>query len=412
MDSPRRSPTGIIRDPGEPLAWPPRPDPKTDPLVFNPRRNTFSTVDDVAPGRNAPAAQAPSPGYPLTNNSAADDALESFTPEESHLASLMGSLRGSEHGTSPTPVDRKPRRVPMPPARAIITTLVVLVLAQAIAVGLLLSRRSGWTTVRVEPPAGVESPPAVVSSAVSAATAPAAPQPRAGERTARGGAPVAGSAAASTPIASSGAATPSEGRLIVSSTPDGATVTVDGRRRGETPLTLERVSAGAHRVQIVRGGTTVEQTVMVGAGGTTSLLVPISSSGWLDVRAGVDLEILEDGRTLGTSSDGALGLSPGAHLLELRNDALGIVTEETVSVVAGEMTRLRPALPDGLLQVNALPWAHVWVDDRQVGDTPLGNLRVPVGQHEIRFQHPDFGEQVRRVVVTASAPARVSVDLR
>ncbi len=135
-------------------------------------------------------------------------------------------------------------------------------------------------------------------------------------------------------------------------------------------------------------------------------------SGYVDVRAPIDVQIFEGGQPLGSSADGPLSLGPGSHRLQLRNEALGYEGEADVMVIAGEMARLRPAVPDGLLQVNALPWAHVLVDGRPVGDTPLGNLRVPLGRHEIRFTHPELGEQVRQVVVSASAPTRVSVDLR
>ena len=76
------------------------------------------------------------------------------------------------------------------------------------------------------------------------------------------------------------------------------------------------------------------------------------------------------------------------------------------------MMRLRPALPDGVLHVNAQPWANVWVDGQRVGDTPLANVKVALGQHEIRFRHPSLGEQVRQVVVSVAEPARVSVNMK
>jgi hypothetical protein len=37
---------------------------------------------------------------------------------------------------------------------------------------------------------------------------------------------------------------------------------------------------------------------------------------------------------------------------------------------------------------------------------------VSVGTHDIVFRHPDLGERHQTVVVTATEPARVSVDLR
>jgi hypothetical protein len=54
----------------------------------------------------------------------------------------------------------------------------------------------------------------------------------------------------------------------------------------------------------------------------------------------------------------------------------------------------------------------VWIDGQQIGETPLSNVRVPIGSHELVFRHPELGEKPVRAVVTAGAPNRVSVDLR
>ena len=48
----------------------------------------------------------------------------------------------------------------------------------------------------------------------------------------------------------------------------------------------------------------------------------------------------------------------------------------------------------------------------RAGDTPIGNLQTAIGRHEVVFRHPDLGESRHTVTVTASAPARVSVDMR
>jgi len=65
-----------------------------------------------------------------------------------------------------------------------------------------------------------------------------------------------------------------------------------------------------------------------------------------------------------------------------------------------------------MLNVNARPWATVWLDGRPVGETPLANLRVPVGEHELIFRHPDLGERRVVAVVGAGGTTRVTVDLR
>jgi hypothetical protein len=65
-----------------------------------------------------------------------------------------------------------------------------------------------------------------------------------------------------------------------------------------------------------------------------------------------------------------------------------------------------------VLALNALPWAEVWVDGERAGETPLGNLRLPIGRHSILFRHPELGEQHHTVTVTLKDVARLSVDLR
>jgi len=217
----------------------------------------------------------------------------------------------------------------------------------------------------------------------------------------------------------SGSARPStqEGRLLIRSDPPGAAVVVDGRRRGATPLTVEDLAAGAHRVQLASGSVSIDQMVTIEAATTTSLVVPmpsapVATAGWVNIGAPIDLQILENGHALGTSAEGPLRLSPGTHRLQLINESLGYHNQEIVAIRAGEMARLRPSLPDGTLHVNAQPWANVWVDGRRIGETPLANIKIALGQHEIRFHHPSFGEQVRQVVVSATEPARVSVNMK
>jgi serine/threonine-protein kinase len=83
----------------------------------------------------------------------------------------------------------------------------------------------------------------------------------------------------------------------------------------------------------------------------------------------------------------------------------------TVQINAGSTATASVELPNGTLSVNALPWAEVTIAGKPVGTTPLGNLSVPIGSHEIVFRHPQLGEQRRTVKVTATTPARVGVDL-
>ena len=44
--------------------------------------------------------------------------------------------------------------------------------------------------------------------------------------------------------------------------------------------------------------------------------------------------------------------------------------------------------------------------------SPIGNLPIAIGSHEIVFKHPDLGEQKHTAMVTLNTPTRLSVDMR
>ena len=369
-----------------PPTWPPRADARYDPVVFDTERRVTLSLDDAAAALNGHAAATPP-----------DDlgSLASFQPE--HHTPRTTNTNPPERASVPLRRPVTAQRVSWP--RLIAAGLALLVVGQAALIGVLLLRRG----------ASSADAPAPVSNAVT---------PAAGAATA-----TAGSAAAPANASASGTATPphdmvlepdqaSAGRLQVISSPPGATVVIDGKRRGAAPLTINSLAPGTHRVQVVDGASSTEQTVTVASGSLTSLLIPLlPSEAWVNVSAAVTLQVFEQGHLLGTSGD-PIQLKPGTHSLEFRNDTLGYVSQSNVSVRSGQLLALKPVLPDGVLQVNAVPWAHVLLDGEPVGDTPLGTLKASLGPHEVRFVHPDRGEQVRQVVISATGPTRVSVDFR
>ena len=99
-------------------------------------------------------------------------------------------------------------------------------------------------------------------------------------------------------------------------------------------------------------------------------------------------------------------LSPGPHDLRLVSETLGFEKPLHAEIFAGKTTICRCRCPSGTLSLNATPWAEVWIDGQKVGETPIGNLSLPVGPHEIVFKNPDLGEQHHAATVTATAPVR------
>ena len=208
------------------------------------------------------------------------------------------------------------------------------------------------------------------------------------------------------------------GELQVRTEPAGAQVTVDGHVYGRSPLTVEGLAPGAHAVLLENELGSMTQDVKIEAGTTASLVVPLTApknapvSGWISVNAPVPLQIFEDSRLLGTSQSDRIMVSVGRHQLVLVNEVVGFSQSQAVNVTPGRVTSIRPQWPSAAMSFNAAPWAEVWVDGQQVGETPLANISVPVGNHDVLFRHPELGEKRVRTVVTLSAPAKVSVDMR
>jgi hypothetical protein len=213
--------------------------------------------------------------------------------------------------------------------------------------------------------------------------------------------------------------TPMTGLLVVHSQPEGAKVTVDGVARGVTPLTLEGMSPGDHEVLLQNEVGTSKHIVKVLAGTTASLVAPVITpaaegpvSGWISVRAPFTVEIHEGGQLLGTTETDRLMLAAGRHVLEFVNETLGYRESRVVQVMPGKVASFTLELPKGTMHLNATPWAEVWIDGTRIGETPLGNVAVPIGSHEVVFRHPQFGERRHAVSVTTAAPVRLSVQMK
>jgi hypothetical protein len=140
--------------------------------------------------------------------------------------------------------------------------------------------------------------------------------------------------------------------------------------------------------------------------------VPVAAPGSLSIALPFQVEVYEDDRFVGVNNGAAIRLSAGSHRLTLVNESLRYRATQTVNISSGRTTTVTASLPTGMLQLNATPWAEVLLDGKSLGETPLGNVSVPIGPHTLVFRHPELGQQSRSVVVTAQSSTRVVVDLQ
>jgi hypothetical protein len=208
------------------------------------------------------------------------------------------------------------------------------------------------------------------------------------------------------------------GQLQVRTEPSGAKVSVDGQKKGASPVTVEGLMPGTHTVTVEGQLGAVTQQVTIESGATASLVVPLSApqgapvSGWISVAAPIDVQIFEKGQLIGSNRLDKIMASVGRHDLEIVNEALGLRLNRTITVTPGQVSSMRIDPPRGTLSLNAVPWAEVFIDGNRAGETPIGNVQLPIGPHEVVFRHPELGEQRFTAMVTAATPARLSADFR
>ena len=206
--------------------------------------------------------------------------------------------------------------------------------------------------------------------------------------------------------------------VVVDSLQQGDTVIVDGREIGVTPLTVT-LRPGVRSIH-VRTRPTVEDkapaqeapaSVRPADNAAAAALAQAAARerrGGLRLSSPIELQVLEGERVLGSSADGPIVTTGGRHELDFVNNALGYRSHQTVDIKAGQIVPMKISPPDGRVSVNAVPWAQVSINGKLVGETPLGNLPLPVGEHEVTFRHPQLGEQTQKVIVKSSALTRVS----
>jgi PEGA domain len=205
------------------------------------------------------------------------------------------------------------------------------------------------------------------------------------------------------------------GRISVVTEPPGARVTVDGKPRGNSPITIADLKAEEHKVAVANDAGAAERMVAVGAGTTTSVMFSLPRSagpvgGWLSVAAPFDVEVLENDEVVGASGATRIMLAAGHHDIVLANRKLGFQETRKIDVVAGKTAAIRIEPPKVSVSVNARPWAEVIVDGNNMGQTPLANLQVALGPHELVFRHPQLGERKQTIVVSAVGPNRIAAD--
>jgi hypothetical protein len=135
-------------------------------------------------------------------------------------------------------------------------------------------------------------------------------------------------------------------------------------------------------------------------------------NGGFRVSAPIELHVLDGERVIGSSADGPIMAAAGRREYDFVNSAINYRVRQAVDVRPGQIVSVTVPVPNGRLNINAQPWAAVSIDGNPAGETPIGDLSVVPGEHEIVFRHPQLGERREKVIVRSGVETRVAVNLQ
>jgi hypothetical protein len=78
---------------------------------------------------------------------------------------------------------------------------------------------------------------------------------------------------------------------------------------------------------------------------------------------------------------------------------------------AASVPQTPPPPRSGFLTVNANPYGTVWIDDVEIGDTPIVGREISPGDHAIRISREGYRAESTTVTITAGNEVRLSRTL-
>jgi serine/threonine-protein kinase len=96
-------------------------------------------------------------------------------------------------------------------------------------------------------------------------------------------------------------------------------------------------------------------------------------------------------------------------LLGTRHSSPKVTVIEPAAVVASPAPRAE-APKMGSISINAVPWAHIYIDGKSAGQTPRAHIALEPGPHTIRLTTGGRDERTRTVTIQPGHDSKLTVD--
>ena len=211
---------------------------------------------------------------------------------------------------------------------------------------------------------------------------------------------------------------PEYGNLTVTSSPNGATIRIDGSSTGYlTPATIENIQVGTHTISLEKTGyVTYYQTFSIISGQTTEISTTLIPTGTLSVSsrpngASIWIDDTDSGRVTPTKF---FNLTPGSH--EVRLIKTGYTDySKTVTIQNGIVTTVYGILTStgGKIAISSNPsGAVIFIDGVDTKyQTPKTISGLVPGNHTILLKKNGYLDWTKTVYVNAKMTTTVQAGL-
>ena len=209
---------------------------------------------------------------------------------------------------------------------------------------------------------------------------------------------------------------PKFGFLYIESLPEsGATVLIDGRQAGTTPMMSDKLEKGEYRVLVVKDMfRQASQLVTVNENDTMQVVLTMPAgfaTPTFTTDPDAEIWINEERKGRGSWTGRLPG---GTYLVEARREGYRAAIK-SINLENGEVRNYdigSPSIMYGILDLNTIPpGAAITIDGKANGLTPQMYPDFPVGSYEIRFTKEGYEPFSQTVVVTETKAAVLSHQL-
>ena len=196
----------------------------------------------------------------------------------------------------------------------------------------------------------------------------------------------------------------------------GANVYIDNERAGQLPFVTEGIKSGKHQVKVVkRLYKSFEQEVEISDNDTLSLKVEMQAN-FARVQLNApdeDCEIWIDGQQMSQGSWQG-GLEKGEYIVEVRK-ASHRAAQSILNISDHEARKVdlpKPTPIYSFVAISSSPSeAKVFIDGKEMGETPLMLSEVLIGEREMKFVKEGYIDHVEKAVLKENEENKVAVKL-